>query len=228
MKGEVKPDTKNGNIGSTRKWKIFWAFGTGILLSIVCAAVTLAGLDIKIVFTFGTLASIAYYYGIVLLNKADSKTSEKKPLDIPLDIPLDSILLFLGIPFLIITLVLGIKNSAGIWETAGMFLGVVALLFFLGIYFKFSLGVVNGITFYLFDKPPQPSKKAKRKIDDTTVILLYILSFFIPFAGVIVGAIYASKEEEHYKQVGKNCLIFSLINVVLVVLGFIKIAILFS
>ena len=151
--------------------------------------------------------------------------SEKKPLDIPLD----RILLILGIPFLIITLVVGIFFSAGIWETAGMFLVVVVLLFFLGIYFTFGLGVVNGITFYLFDKPPQPSKKAKRKIDDTTVILLYILSFFIPFAGVIVGAIYASKEEERYKQVGKNCLIFSLINVVLVILGFIMVvAILFS
>ena len=61
-----------------------------------------------------------------------------------------------------------------------------------------------------------------KKIDGTTVLLLYILSFFIPLAGFIVGAIYASKEEEHYKYVGKNCLNYSLLNIVF---GFIMLAI---
>ena len=60
----------------------------------------------------------------------------------------------------------------------------------------------------------------KKEIDGTTVLLLYILSFFIPLAGFIVGAIYASKEEEHYKHVGKNCLIFSVMNIIF---GFIMI-----
>ena len=55
----------------------------------------------------------------------------------------------------------------------------------------------------------------EKQIDDTTVILLYLLSFFIPLAGFIVGAIYASRDEEHYKHVGKNCLICSTLNVVL-------------
>ena len=64
------------------------------------------------------------------------------------------------------------------------------------------------------------SKSMEKEIDDTTVLLLYILSFFIPLAGFIVGAIYASKDEKHYKHVGKNCLIFSVINIVL---GFIMI-----
>ena len=54
-----------------------------------------------------------------------------------------------------------------------------------------------------------------KQIDGTTVILLYILSFFIPLAGFIVGAIYASKDEGHYKHVGKNCLIFSVMNIVI-------------
>ena len=66
-----------------------------------------------------------------------------------------------------------------------------------------------------------PLLKIEKQIDDTTVILLYILSFFIPLAGFIVGAIYASKEKEHYKYVGKNCLIFSILNIVF---GFIMIA----
>ena len=59
------------------------------------------------------------------------------------------------------------------------------------------------------------SKSMEKEIDDTTVLLLYILSFFIPLAGFIVGAIYSSKDEKHYKHVGKNCLIFSVINIVL-------------
>tara|TARA_Y100000310_G_scaffold314430_1_gene363768 strand:+ start:347 stop:724 length:378 start_codon:yes stop_codon:yes gene_type:complete len=71
----------------------------------------------------------------------------------------------------------------------------------------------------------QKSLSIEQQIDDTTVLLLYILSFFIPLAGFIVGAIYASKEEEHYKQVGKNCLIFSVMNIVL---GFIMLALLFA
>ena len=69
------------------------------------------------------------------------------------------------------------------------------------------------------------SKSMEKEIDNTTVILLYILSFFIPLAGFIVGAIYASKDEEHYKQVGKNCLIFSVMNIVL---GFIMIAVILA
>ena len=61
----------------------------------------------------------------------------------------------------------------------------------------------------------------EKEIDGTTVLLLYILSFLIPLAGFIVGAIYASKDKEHYKHVGKNCLIFSVLNIVL---GFIMVA----
>ena len=65
----------------------------------------------------------------------------------------------------------------------------------------------------------------EKQIDETTVFLLYILSFFIPLAGFIVGATYASKDEEHYKHIGKNCLIISLMNIVLC---FIMLAFLFA
>ena len=64
-------------------------------------------------------------------------------------------------------------------------------------------------------KRASQSSPIEKQIDDTTVILLYLLSFFIPLAGFIVGAIYASRDEEHYKHVGKNCLICSTLNVVL-------------
>ena len=55
-------------------------------------------------------------------------------------------------------------------------------------------------------------------VDKTSTTLLYILSFLIPLAGFIVGAIYLSKEEEHYKHIGKNCLIYSVMNIVLLII----------
>ena len=71
----------------------------------------------------------------------------------------------------------------------------------------------------------QESLSTEQQIDDTTVILLYVLSFFIPLAGFIVGAIYSSKEEEQYKHVGKNCLKVSALNIVL---GIVMLAVLFG
>lgn len=37
--------------------------------------------------------------------------------------------------------------------------------------------------------------------------LFYIISFFIPLAGIIIGAIYMGKPDPECKQFGKNCLI---------------------
>lgn len=72
---------------------------------------------------------------------------------------------------------------------------------------------------------PKYSETKEREIDNTTVILLYILSFLIPLAGFIVGAMYAGKDGEHYKHVGKNCLICAILNVIL---GFIVILVILS
>ena len=84
---------------------------------------------------------------------------------------------------------------------------------FLGVrYFKF-IKAVNREK-YKLPEYSKPSNKMEIKVDKTATTLLYILSFFIPFAGFIVGAIYLSKDEEHYKHIGKNCLIFSVMNIV--------------
>ena len=90
-----------------------------------------------------------------------------------------------------------------------------------------GLGFLVLLTIYKVVSKQNKEKHSEieKEIDGTTVLLLYILSFFIPLAGFIVGAIYASKEEEHYKHVGKNCLIFSVLNIVF---GFIMLALLFS
>ena len=47
----------------------------------------------------------------------------------------------------------------------------------------------------MIEKAQSESSTIEKQIDGTTIILIYILSFFIPLAGFIVGAIYASKEE---------------------------------
>jgi len=117
-------------------------------------------------------------------------------------------------------------------------IGLCALGFFFPIlvyWLKFGvfldLGLIFGgsiiaiIIFFVIGIELSPSKSIEKEIDGTTVLLLYILSFFIPLAGFIVGAIYATKEEEHYKHIGKNCLIFSVLNIVL---GFIMIAVMFG
>jgi hypothetical protein len=45
-------------------------------------------------------------------------------------------------------------------------------------------------------------------------ILLYIMSLLIPIAGFIVGAIYYTKPEPEYKHVGKMCIIFGIVSII--------------
>lgn len=45
-------------------------------------------------------------------------------------------------------------------------------------------------------------------------ILFYLLSFFIPIVGFIIGAIYYSKPEPELKEVGKMCLILAVLSIV--------------
>ena len=103
----------------------------------------------------------------------------------------------------------------------------LVLLFSWWFVFSMSISLILGciaaaVIFFITkdEKAESESSTVEKQIDGTTVLLLYILSFFIPLAGFIVGAIYATKEEEHYKYVGKNCLIFSVMNIIL---GFIMI-----
>ena len=46
-------------------------------------------------------------------------------------------------------------------------------------------------------------------------ILFYILSFLIPLAGFIIGAIYWTKPDEPSKHVGKMCIIFAIVGILL-------------
>ena len=48
--------------------------------------------------------------------------------------------------------------------------------------------------------------------------LFYVLSFIIPIAGIILGAIYLSKPDDEMKKFGKTCLIIALIPIILLIL----------
>ena len=91
----------------------------------------------------------------------------------------------------------------------------INLLFMLASQAVCGAGLVGLIVSLLALKDEKAIESMEIKVDTTATTLLYILSFFIPLAGFIVGAIYASKDEEHYKYIGKNCLIFSVLNIVL-------------
>ncbi len=61
----------------------------------------------------------------------------------------------------------------------------------------------------LAPEPQQPLVSTGMKI------LLYVLSFFIPTVGFIIGAIYYSKAEREYKDVGKICIVLGIISIIL-------------
>jgi uncharacterized membrane protein len=42
--------------------------------------------------------------------------------------------------------------------------------------------------------------------------LFYIVSFMVPIAGIVLGALYLSKAEEDNKEFGKYCLVAALVN----------------
>jgi len=48
--------------------------------------------------------------------------------------------------------------------------------------------------------------------------LFYVLSFIIPIAGIIIGAIFMSKPDPELKKFGKTCLMIALIPIILLIL----------
>jgi len=47
-------------------------------------------------------------------------------------------------------------------------------------------------------------------VDDGFKMLMYIVSFLFPIAGIIVGIVYNSTPELHHKEFGKNCLMIAI------------------
>ena len=71
--------------------------------------------------------------------------------------------------------------------------------------------------------PPGPFAQVQeasygQQTDSGLAFLLYIISFMVPLAGFIIGAIYLSKEEEHERHIGRTCLIIALLTTFIVFL----------
>ena len=52
-------------------------------------------------------------------------------------------------------------------------------------------------------------------------ILLYIISFFVPIIGIVVGAIYLAKPSQDAHEFGVKCLIISILPIVVLIIIFI-------
>jgi len=64
-----------------------------------------------------------------------------------------------------------------------------------------------------FRHPPTPPAYVE-KISEGMKILLYLVSFFIPIIGLIIGFIYYSKQDPEFKNVGKTCILLALIPII--------------
>ena len=53
------------------------------------------------------------------------------------------------------------------------------------------------------------------QVSEGMKILLYIISFLIPLVGFIVGAVYYTKPEREYRELGKMCIILGVVGVLL-------------
>jgi hypothetical protein len=58
----------------------------------------------------------------------------------------------------------------------------------------------------------------QQELSQGTKILFYVLSFFIPLAGIIIGVLYIQRPDEESRQLGRTCMYIALGAVVLICL----------
>ncbi len=63
--------------------------------------------------------------------------------------------------------------------------------------------------------PPAPPAGGSNVPEGGMKILLYIVSFLIPIAGIIIGIIFYTKDTAEEKQFGKMCIILAVVAIVL-------------
>jgi len=82
----------------------------------------------------------------------------------------------------------------------------------------FSIGWYTVIIFFLIitkrEKIVYKKSEDKQQMNASTVILLYLLSIIVPLTGIFVYLILALKNKANYRSVGRNCLIFSVFNLI--------------
>ena len=62
---------------------------------------------------------------------------------------------------------------------------------------------------------PHPMTLREEPVSTGMKVLLYLVSFLVPLAGFVIGAIYYTKEGEEYKRIGKFCIILAILSVLL-------------
>ena len=99
-----------------------------------------------------------------------------------------------------------------------IFSGDVSGLYFsrLAVYFVMVLASIINLKHILTYSDIEEVKDVSNVIiDKQTLLMLYTISLLIPIAGIIVGAMYVSKNEKELQGVGKNCLVCSLFSMLL-------------
>ncbi len=59
---------------------------------------------------------------------------------------------------------------------------------------------------------PPPGAAPAAETPPEPKALFFVISFFVPIAGVVLGAIYLSKAGAANREFGKNCLVWALVN----------------
>tara|TARA_B110001454_G_scaffold196110_1_gene198786 strand:- start:376 stop:813 length:438 start_codon:yes stop_codon:yes gene_type:complete len=73
------------------------------------------------------------------------------------------------------------------------------------------------ISFWIFTKRETiiyKESEEKLEMDNSIVNSSYFLSIIVPFAGMFIFLILASKNEENYRQVGRNCLMLTVFSII--------------
>jgi hypothetical protein len=65
-----------------------------------------------------------------------------------------------------------------------------------------------------YQQPPQQAHYGSR-YSGCLKFFLYVISFLIPFLGVILGLIYMSRRDPESERLGKACVILSIVSIVI-------------
>lgn len=68
--------------------------------------------------------------------------------------------------------------------------------------------------------PPTPPSGGSSVPDGGLKVLLYIVSFLVPLAGIIIGIIFYTKDTSEEKKFGKTCIILAVVAIVVMCLCF--------
>jgi hypothetical protein len=107
-------------------------------------------------------------------------------------------------------------NQFDLYDVDSIFISTV-------LYQSIIFGSINLIVMLLFygamalldSFEGKPSKGKPSNSDEQSFTLLYIASFLIPIAGIIIGAIYLTNKDKKTRNAGNTCLLLGIISIIL-------------